>query len=119
MSIKWLIGIATLFMIGQVVSNIIEYSAPIGDPETQGTAAYWLWSAITSFQLVGEGSFLSDIVDVIVGVGKLIPALFFMIIWDYAYLEGNMQIVRWCLLFPISLGLIYGVIQTIRGSSTG
>ena len=118
MSIKWLIGIAMLFMLGQVVSNIIEYAAPIGDPETQGSAAYWMWSAINSFEMVGQGGFWGDIVDVIVGVGKLVPALFYMIIWDYAYLEGNMAIVRWCLLFPISLGLIYGIIQTIRGSSS-
>lgn len=119
MATKWLIGLGIVFMLGTVISNIIEFTAPIGDPETQGTAAYWIVSAVNSFEMVTESSFFGAIGNILWGGLQLIPAIFFMLLWDYSFFTGGWEILRWCFCFPISVGFVFSIIMAIRGTGSG
>jgi len=111
MASKWLIGLAILFGIGVVLSNIIEYTAPM-----QGGATT-IWNAISTWQSVN----FADVTtwwNIFTGLGQMFTAMWNMFIWNYSFLQGDWQYLRWLICFPISLGLIFSIIMAIRGSSS-
>ena len=118
-STKWLIGLATIFVLASVIVNIIEYNAPLGSPvpvEVDGelvctSATCRLNEAIEAFNRVTTG----DLAQIWPALGKFMTAFGYMLIWDYNFLGGGWQILRWGVLFPISLGLIFSVASVLVG----
>ena len=117
---KWLIALATIFILASIVVNIIEYNDPTGDPdpiEVGGelrctTATCYLDSAINSFNMVAEG----ELTQIWPAIGNFMTAFGHMLIWDYNFLrDGAWQILRWGILFPVSLGLIFAVAMELIG----
>lgn len=112
MSSKIIIFIVFLFVIGTVVSLIIEGSF-IGSGEEMD-----IMQALTGYNTL----------DVAGGGGISIPKLglgFFttglpkVIMWDYSFLDGSWGIIKWLLLYPISAGVVYAIGLMIFNVASG
>ena len=112
MASKWLIGVTMLFLIGTVVCNVIEFQAPIGSPGTEGSAGWYVWTALNSWELV-KISDMSSWWNIMVGLENIMVALWHMLLWQYNFLEGDWWLIRWILLFPISVGLVFSLLITL------
>jgi len=57
------------------------------------------------------------------GVVALFPAffvgLFSMLAWDYSFLQGELALVKWVLLYPLSAGAVVAVAQLTIPAITG
>ena len=121
MSVKWLIGLGVLFIVGSVIANIIDYIAPIGDPSAVGGGSYYLFSAISTWSTVEINNPLTWS-GAFVGLGQLMIALWAMFLWEYNFLApeaGNWYLLKWLILYPISFRLIIVfLLSLIRGVSS-
>lgn len=97
----WFVGhLCCLFMDGEYISTaeqtLINFAGAWTTPEKQG-----LWNAMTSgFELFTE-------------------TLARIFLWDYSFLEGDYAIVRWFLLFVITVPFIIGFILSMKGVIEG
>lgn len=114
MSPKWIIGLATLFIAGTVLSGLLEL-------QYLGSAEAGLFYRLThnyeaiefTNPLVALGTFATV-------AWAYIGDIWTMFIWDYAFFEGSWSIFRYLIFWPISIGLIVSLIlAAIRGVSSG
>lgn len=78
-----------------------------------------LWSAMSSFQAVDFSNPVLAVWNIMLAAKDFMVAIFKMLIWDYAFLEGTWAVVKYALFWPISLALIFSIIMAIRGTSSG
>lgn len=112
MAVKWLLGMAMLYVILIIVSGIGE-GTYLG---TSGVAT--IWEAMTAFRAVDVTNPLTAISGVLILVWQLLVGIFEMLTWKFSFFVGIWAIFRW-LLCAISLGIIVSLILTIRGVSSG
>jgi hypothetical protein len=102
MSSKIIMFIVFIFVVGTVVSIIIEGTFIGGGEEID------IMEALTGYSNV----------DIAAAGGFSIPKLgwgFFtvglpkVIMWDYSFLDGGWGIFKWFLLYPISAGVVYAI----------
>ncbi len=110
---QWLVWLGVTYMIGQVMCFILEGSW-FGAPEQS------FMNAMTGFSvheytdsLIGNiGTFIVNLVGGTVGLLTYgIPRLLW---WDFSFLDGGFNMVKWLLLFPINLGTVFGIILTFK-----
>lgn len=114
MNPKWLIGLGTLFVVGTLLSGLLEQQY-FGSNE-----AGVFYRLLTSYKeieftnpLIALGTFVSVAWTYI----KDIWAMFW---WNYAFFEGSWEIVKYAIFWPISIGLVVSlVLAAVRGVSTG
>lgn len=112
MSTKWLIGLAMIYLIATITSQIIEYGYA-------GTAvSTTFWSAMTSFEGIEFSNPITAVYTIIVGFVNIVKALFNMLLWNYSFLTGELVIIRY-FLWSISLGMIVSLLLAVRGTSSG
>lgn len=110
MSPRWVMGLAVLFFLLSMMSSIIEGLYMTGTDTTT------IYSAMSHFTNINYASpvFIDTIYDVAVGVGLILEALWNMFIWNYSFLTGSFEIVRW-LLISVSAALFLAFMyETIR-----
>ena len=121
MSTKWLIGLGILFIVGNILANIIDMVAPVGDPGTTGTASHYLFSAISTWSTIQVNNPLTWS-GAFVGLGQLMTALWAMFLWNYNFLDPTVSdwyLLKWVILYPISFGLvIVFLLSLVRGVSS-
>jgi len=84
--VKWFAGLAMLFLIMTIASNIIE-GAYLG-----GSSTATLWSGMSA----------ADPMSIITGIGKMLS-------FDYAFFTGTWVIFRWVFIC-ISVGIFVGLL---------
>ena len=113
MSPRWLIGMAMAFLILGVFANITDGIFLDNEKDIMP-----IWQAISNFQNV---NILNPMTydSMYIGVRDLIDAVWQLITWDFAFLNGEYQFIRW-LLITISVGIfvefMFGIFRLVRGS---
>ena len=111
-STKWLIGLMMLFAIATIFSNIIE--------ETYFTQSnvMTMYDAFNSFSAISFANPVTFIWGILVSLGNIIMAIWNALIWNYSFLQGDWQLVRWLICLPISIGIgvgfLYETAQTFK-----
>ena len=89
MSTKWIVGLILLFVLGSLIAGVCEMQ-----------------------YLGGHYSSADDpiaVLEQLFSWSGWINALPDLLWWNYAMFEGNLAIMRYILLIPISLGTLYGI----------
>jgi len=100
---KWLIGVFMLFAICTVFSQIIEETYFMDSHVTT------LYDALMSFKAVSFANPLTAVWGILVGLGQVLVSIWTAFIWDYSFLQGSWQIVRWLICIPMSAGIAIGL----------
>jgi hypothetical protein len=100
---KWLIGVFMLFAICTVFSQIIEQTYFTNSHVTT------LYDALMTFKAISLANPLAAFWGIIVGLGQVLHAIWTAFIWDYSFLQGSWQIVRWIICIPMSAGIAIGL----------
>jgi hypothetical protein len=100
---KWLIGVFMLFAICTVFSQIIEQTYFTNSHVTT------LYDALMTFKAISLANPLAAFWGIIVGLGQVLHAIWTAFIWDYSFLQGSWQIVRWLICIPMSAGIAIGL----------
>ena len=104
MKTSWLIGIAILFIIGQILSNIAVEADPLS---ADVTTPLQRMTEIVEFD---GGSFIANAWQFVSAIPNFFFGLFLMLSWNYSYLkEGSMEYVWWIVCLPLSIGFIASV----------
>lgn len=111
MNIKWVIGLVMIFILGSMLSGIMELQFLSGDANQQSVIeGLFGWANISGSGLYGVAE------SIIVATPGVIGSFFQMLVWDYAFFDGSYQIIRWVVCMPITAGMLYGLFMVIRGS---
>jgi hypothetical protein len=103
MSTKMMIFIAFTFITGNLLCCFIE-GTYLGE-ETISIINILCGYSVTDIQSTGGMSWVSAATGFFtVGIPKLI-------LWDYSFLEGGWEIVKYILLYPISIGIVWSIVQ--------
>jgi uncharacterized membrane protein YedE/YeeE len=100
---KWLIGTFMLFAICTMFSQIIEGTYFADSHVTT------LYDALMSFKAISFANPLTAIWGILVGLGQVLHAIWTAFIWDYSFLQGGYQLLRWLVLIPMSAGIAIGL----------
>ena len=113
MSIKWIIGLMTAFIILSLLSGIIEM-------QYLGTSdAGILNSIITAPEVVSFNNPLTAVYTFASFAWNMTKALWAAFWWDYAFFQGYWVIFKYAIFWPISVGIIVAIVLAIRGVSSG
>ena len=113
MSIKWIIGLMTAFVILTILSGIIEM-------QYLGTSdAGILHNIITAPKITTFNDPISIVVTLATATLNIAKALWQAFWWDYAFFQGYWVIIKYALFWPISIGIIVAFLLAIRGVSSG
>ena len=101
MSAKFIIFLAMVFIVGQFMCLVGE-GGFFGqdDVDLQNTL-----TGYTALEVSGAGIWT---VPKLIG-GFLTTGLPKMITWNYSFLEGSWSMIKWFLLYPISIGVVWGI----------
>ncbi|MDD4985951.1 MAG: hypothetical protein PHQ43_09200 [Dehalococcoidales bacterium] len=107
MSVRWIMGLGFIWILGMILCQTLEgafFSATDAD----------VLNAMGSFRNVEAGGLTAI---------PLLTTNWFdgfvqVITWDYSFLEGGFGLVK-IFMYGISLGVIWGIIQTFAPAATG
>lgn len=103
MSTKLMMFIAFVFISGNLLCCFIE-GTTLGE-ETTSIINILCGYSTTDIQVIGGMSWVSAASGFFtVGIPKLI-------LWDYSFLQGGWELFKYLMLFPISLGVVWGIVQ--------
>ena len=106
---SWWIGFIMAFVLCSIVFGVAEMQY-LGGSGTSNLEVLF-------FARIGQYQDASGwIGGTITGLKEWIENLWDMFWWNYAGLDGEWSIVKWVLLYPISLGLIISIILSRIGS---
>lgn len=111
MKTSWLIGMATLFMIGALLSGIMEM-VYLG----AGGAQQSVLARMFQIPILENANVLTVGFAVLMMPVNFVVGLFNMLTWNYAFFQGSWSIVKWAVCMPISIGLIASIVFIIRGT---
>lgn len=111
MKTSWIIGLFTLFIVLSLISGIIEL-AYLGGSESHSN----VFSTLFTAEIDTSTSIWGTIWSSLILTKDIILAIWSALWFDYAFFEGQYQIIRWALLLPVSVGLIFSVLLAARGT---
>lgn len=111
MDVKWVIGLVMIFIVGSLLSGVMEMQFLSGEGDQQAVITQlFSWANFS-------GSGFWDISEtIIVATPQVIGAFFKMLVWDYAFFDGSYQIIRWVVCMPITAGALFGLFTVMRGN---
>lgn len=112
MSPKWIIFLTTLWMFGSLFGLILEGAFPGEEEQT-------VLNTLMNCKVVTATSWLGKITGAITDLAMW-WALLKMFIWDFSFWQGSLQLVRWMIFFPISIGILSSLLLAwFRGVGGG
>jgi hypothetical protein len=108
MSPRWIAGLSFVFILATAISLIIE-------GEYMGSDELNVINELTGFQAMEAGGILSI---PLMAVGFITHGLPKVLMWDYAFFSGGLEIIRWVLM-PLSITVVWGLIQTFISVAQG
>jgi len=108
MSVRWIAGLSFVWILGTLVSLIIE-GAWLGAGELN------IMNSLTGFSVIEVGGIMGIPK---MAIGFLTHGLPKLISWDYAFFTGKFTIFRW-IMIPFSVAIIWGLIQLSMGAMQG
>lgn len=111
MSVKMMMFIAFTFITGNLLCCFIEGSY-LGE-ETVSVINILCGYSTTDLQATGGMSWVSAATGFFtVGIPKLI-------LWDYSFLEGGWELFKYIVLYPITIGVVWGIVQLFTSIVSG
>lgn len=112
---SWIIGLTMIFITGSILSGIAEMQflgGNFGDGVTSKSVIQQLLTvpSLTGLGLADKGKAM------LTATWGWISALFKLITWDYAFFTGIYSFIRYGICFPISAGMVFGIISMFRGN---
>ena len=111
MANKWIIGLWILFIGGSLLSGILEMQFLTGTGEHEEAVFERLMSP-PAFENMNPLTFVWVIVTT---TFQWLQAFWDMLWWNYAFLTGSYSIIKWILLYPLSIAFVVSIILAIRG----
>ena len=109
MSTKWLIGLATLWMICTITSLFLE-------AQQYGTGQLTTLYALLSPDFPSLSNPIGLIIAVISVAPEYLDYLWDLLWWNYSFFTGGWEIVKYVFFFPLSVGLVVSLILAfVRG----
>jgi hypothetical protein len=109
MSAKMMMFVAFTFITGNLLCGFIE-GTYLGN---ETTSIINILTGYNTTEVSGGMSWASA------ASGFFTQGLPNMILWRYSFLEGGWEIIKYILLFPISIGVVWGVIQMSVSAISG
>lgn len=113
MATKWLIFCVMLWVAGAIIGGAAEYQY-----FTQGNTDT-LFAFFDTVEGISFSNPVTMVYDLVVTVWQLVKLLFGLLLWDFSFFTGSLQIVRIVFLIPISIGTFISFILALRGTSSG
>jgi len=107
----WVVGLVMLFVILQIICNVCEMQAPLTS-ETPSHLQQLLSPDIPSYSNP-IGAIASYVSVPFLWLWNFFALFFF----DFSFFEGGWVYVKYVIFWPISIGMIYGLISWLRGAS--
>lgn len=105
------IGVITAWILGQLISFVVEL-------QTFGAVDQTTWYTLTHPQIAETTSSLGVITGFVNGGWDWLVALGDMLTWNYAFFQGWLQIFRFVILIPLTVGFFWMIISLLRGASS-
>lgn len=109
MSIKWMIGIVFCFVAFSLLCGIGEMTT-FGEGE------------VTRLQVLVTAPNFTEVENVFEGITVLaaftwdwVANFISMLLWDYSFFQGQWAMVKYLIYFPVSIGIIWGLVSALRG----
>ena len=114
MKMSWLIGITSLFIVLSLISGVIE-GVYLGGAEDTQTVLESLFSPATP----STTTLLGIDVTALAATWNWFTALFGLLFFDYAFFDGEWQIIRWIIFIPVGLATVISIVLAlVRGVSS-
>lgn len=102
LSARWMMFIGFAFIVGTLMSLLMEGLY-------LGAGQVGILSTLTGYNVVELNA------AGVLPLGKLGPGFFVnglptIFLWDYRFLDGAFEIIKYILLWPLSFGAIYGIV---------
>ena len=111
MSVKMMMFIVFTFITGNLLCCFIE-GTYLGE-ETTSIINLLCGYSVTDLQSTGGMSWVSA------AVGFFTTGIPRMILWDYSFLDGGWEIFKYIFLFPITIGVVWGIVQLFTTTISG
>lgn len=111
MSVKWVIGVVTLWGLLAVLGGVCE----LGYYAEESA----LYSMYTAFDFTEAEGVLGHIEAFISGGIDLVEGLWTLLTFSSPIFDGELQIIRYLFFIPISIGVGWGLLSTLRGAPSG
>lgn len=108
MSIKMMVFFAFTFFVASFICLMIEGSSYFGSTDVS------ILNALVGFNVV-EMSDLGLLAIPKMAIGFFTVGVPNLILWDYSFLDGAYEIVKWLLLYPLSIGFVWAIISMFVG----
>lgn len=93
------------FLVGTLISLFIE-GAYFGQNQMN------IINALTGFNVQEETSTVGTLFAYPkMAIGFFTVGIPKILLWDYSFLEGGWSLVKWLLLYPISAGIVFGIVS--------
>jgi hypothetical protein len=104
----WLVGFLTAWGSCQYISYIIEL-------KTLGDSDLTLWGQLLSPQIAASTDPISGAAAFVNATWSWIQALFGILTWNFAFFTGWLEIVRYLVFIPLSVGVVWMGLSWLRG----
>ncbi|KKN26132.1 hypothetical protein LCGC14_0877770 [marine sediment metagenome] len=111
MSPKWLIFLLTVWVFGGVFGLILE-GGYLGDDQGSVINVLLNSKVITATGVLGKIAGVFTDTAMWGAIGSLL-------VWDFAFWEGSLEIVRWIIFIPVTIAMLFSMLMAwIRGVSS-
>ncbi len=108
MNVKWVALVVFIWITGTILGLIME-GEQLGASHQSTLNDLLIWQKVSSI----EGGWSS--LQIITFVPSFFGALFTLLSFNFSFLSGDLQIVRWVVLAPIAAVVTWGLILTLFG----
>ncbi len=110
MANKWIIGLWIVFIGGSLLSGILEMQFLSGGSDTVG-----VFESLMSPPSFTDMNPITFVWTIVTTTFNWIQAFWNMLWWNYAFLTGGYSIIKWIVLYPLSVAFVVSIVLAIRG----
>ena len=107
----FVIGLVMLFVLLQIICNICEMQ----DPLTSDTTSHLYY--LMSPDIPSYSNPIGAVISYISVPFIWLYHLFALLAFDFSFLTGGWAIFKYIFFWPLSIGIIYGLISWLRGNA--
>ena len=111
MANKWMIGLWILFIGGSLLSGILEMQFLSGS----GVQEQGVFEALMSPPSFTDMNPLTFMWTIVTTTFEWLQAFWDMLWWNYAFLTGGYSIIKWIVLYPLTIAFVTSIVLAIRG----
>ncbi len=118
MKMGWVVGLWMVFIGGAFLSGILEMQYLSGSGSYSASSIFNNLMTVPAVPDTGLLGFVETIGAIVVVTWNWVLAFINALFWNWTFLQGSWAIVKWILLYPLSIGCVVSLVLAIRGSSS-